>query len=130
EQIVLGVFLSLEAITLVAWAVQKSYPFLATFCRTPVALRLFWRVRPSTYREGFSYLPNGCCCSLRRKHFKYSGDQDFSHLPHGHGIWQDDSYHGEVYEGSWFRGQPVAPFISRCFGSGAISYGLKVGYGT
>ena len=52
----------------------------------------------------------------------------------------------QVYEGSWFRGQPVAPFVSRtgnrsagslvlvssfrCFGSGAISCGLKVGYGT
>ncbi|CAE7891795.1 unnamed protein product, partial [Symbiodinium microadriaticum] len=130
EQIVLGVFLSLEAVTVAVWTVQKTYPFLATFCRTPLALRFFWRVRPSTYREGYSYLPNGCCCSLRRKHFKYHGDQDFSQLPHGHGIWQDDSYHGEVYEGSWFRGQPVAPFVSRCFGSGAISCGLKVGYGT
>ena len=108
------------------WTVQKTYPFLAlwqqlfssfarsqfwapkaTFCRTPMALRFFWRVRPSTYRhglrrnsgsgglrprlvsllclkakvafsdarEGYSYLPNGCCCSLRRKHFQYHGDQ-------------------------------------------------------
>ncbi|CAE7343624.1 unnamed protein product [Symbiodinium natans] len=132
EQIVLAVFLSLEAVTLAVWAVQKTYPYLATFCRTPLALRFFWRVRTSTCRgEGwFSYLPNGCCCSLRRKHFKYSGDQDYSQLPHGHGTWQDDSYHGEVYEGCWSRGRPFAPFISRCFGTGAISCGVKVGYGT
>jgi len=45
-------------------------------------------------------------------------------------VWRDDSYHGEVLDGEWDRGIPVAPFVSRVFGSGAITMGLRVGYGT
>ncbi|CAJ1437053.1 unnamed protein product [Effrenium voratum] len=130
EEIVLSVFLTLEAITLVIWFwMQKIYPWLAMHCHNTLALRFFWRVRPSRRREGYSYLPNGCC-SVRRRHFKYTGDEDLHRQPHGKGLWQGDAYHGEIYDGFWQHGRPAVPFVSRCFGSGSISYGIKIGYGT
>ncbi|CAE7947275.1 unnamed protein product [Symbiodinium sp. KB8] len=131
-----------EAVTVAVWTVQKTYPFLALWQQLDF-LTLHSSNLPDAPAQGnlLSY-PTGTAIFLAGATFNV---QDFSQLPHGHGIWQDDSYHGEVYEGSWFRGQPVAPFVSRfliwvtkmvrhpykrCFGSGAISCGLKVGYGT
>ncbi|CAL1170806.1 unnamed protein product [Cladocopium goreaui] len=130
EKVVLSVFLSLEAITLLAWIwIYKVYPFLVKYCHQKFALRCFWRIRPADTGEGYSYLPYGWT-SLSRREFRYRGDKDENGRPHGFGEWQDNSYHGEVLNGTWQHGQPVVPFVSRCFGSGAISRGLKTGYGT
>ena len=130
EQIVLAVFLSLEAVTLVAWIwIFKVYPFLVAYCHKKFALQCFWRIRPAITGQGYSYLPHGWW-SLTRRQFRYRGDKDLQGRPNGFGEWQDNSYHGEVFNGTWHHGEPVVPFVSRCFGSGAISRGLKIGYGT
>jgi len=131
-QAVFVLFCCLELTTLLLWfLVVKIYPVLAGQCRSHAALRLFWRVRSASARPGwYSYRPNGVCCSPKRRHFQYQGERDESGRPHGHGVWRDNSYHGEVLDGEWRDGVPVPPFMSRVFGSGAITMGLRVGYGT
>lgn len=112
EQMVLEVFLSLEALTLIAWLwVYKVYPWLVTYCHTTMALRCFWRLRSAG--DTYSYLPQGLFLSCSRREFRYKGHKDTSGRPHGAGEWQDNSYHGEVFKGTWQRGLPVVPFVSR-----------------
>eukprot|EP00928_Gymnodinium_smaydae_P031911 TRINITY_DN23266_c0_g2_i1.p1 TRINITY_DN23266_c0_g2~~TRINITY_DN23266_c0_g2_i1.p1 ORF type:complete len:637 (+),score=26.93 TRINITY_DN23266_c0_g2_i1:65-1975(+) len=131
EMIVFTVFVTLEILTLLCWLlVQRAYPFLTQLCPANFLVRWFWRIRPSVRRLGYSYYPNGMFCNLHRRHFNYHGGTDDDGRPHGPGVWQDDSYHGEVFDGHWQHGLPVAPFVSRTFGSGAISYGWQIGYGT
>mmetsp|Transcript_26202 Transcript_26202/g.82408 ORF Transcript_26202/g.82408 Transcript_26202/m.82408 type:complete len:667 (-) Transcript_26202:133-2133(-) len=130
---VFTLFLCLECTTFLLWLlVVKLYPVVAQRCRSRIALRLFWRVQPCVpSRPGwYSYRPNGACCSPKRCHFHYDGERDAYGRPHGHGVWRDDSHHGEVLDGEWQSGLPVAPFVSRVFGSGAITMGLRIGYGT
>ncbi|CAK9081114.1 unnamed protein product [Durusdinium trenchii] len=128
EQVVLAVFLSLEAVTLLVWFwAVKVYPYLVTYCHKKLALRCFWRIR--SLGESYSYLPHGWW-SLSRREFRYRGQKDLQGRPDGFGEWQDSSYHGEVFNGTWVHGLPAVPFVARCFGSGAISRGLKIGYGT
>ena len=55
---------------------------------------------------------------------KYRGEVNETGLPHGTGSWSDDSYYGEVITGQWSNGNPVAPFLSRQYGTGgAFSIG-------
>jgi len=131
EWAVFSAFISLEVLTFLTWLlISVVYPCVAGKCQSWLALRFFWRMRPSRTRRGAtSYLPNGACCTLRRQHFQYEG-QLKNGKPHGHGIWRDDSFHGEVLEAHWHDGLPIAPFMSRSFGSGAVSMGLCIGYGT
>jgi len=126
---IFSVFVALETATLVIWLLlRKLYPWFAE-CLYMRSM-WFWRIRASSTMDGWSsYVPNGPCCS-RRCHFTYMGDQTAEGTPHGHGVWCDDSYHGEVLEGEWRNGIPVAPFVSRVSGSGAISIAQRVGYGT
>lgn len=54
-------------------------------------------------------------CS-RRYVCRYVGEVNDDGLPHGRGVWSDDSYNGEVLTGTWENGKPVAPFNSRQYG--------------
>ena len=38
--------------------------------------------------------------------------------PHGLGRWFDDANEGEIFVGAWNNGKPVAPSVSRIFGTG------------
>lgn len=50
-------------------------------------------------------------------------------MPHGRGIWSDDSYNGEVLSGNWDNGHPVAPFSSRQYGGKGSTYSaVQVAY--
>lgn len=132
QQIVFFTFASLEVSTLFLWVcVCKIYPVLAYLCLDyKCALSFFWRVRPSRGRPGWmSYTPNGRCCS-RRHLYRYTGETDVDGHPSGLGIWYSDHYDGEVVKGAWRDGVLVAPFVSRTFGTGAMSKGLCIGYAT
>ena len=54
-------------------------------------------------------------CS-RRYVCRYVGEVNEEGLPHGRGVWSDDSYNGEVLTGMWKDGKPVPPFDSRQYG--------------
>jgi len=48
---------------------------------------------------------------------RYTGELDpETGLPHGRGVWSDNSYYGEVLTGLWNQGKPMAPFRSRQYG--------------
>ena len=60
---------------------------------------------------------------------KYEGDIDeTTGLPHGSGRWFDDSYMGEIISGQWHDGKPVAPFVSRMYGTGDSFEAVRIGF--
>ena len=61
---------------------------------------------------------------------KYEGDiaHDTTGLPHGLGRWFDDQFDGEVMTGYWKEGVPIAPFLSRHYGSGDTFKAVRVAY--
>jgi len=74
---------------------------------------------------------------FRRRHTcKYQGDfaaadQNSSlmhYLPSGFGNWMDDSHNGEVLAGAWKDGKPVAPFVSRRYGTGDAFRAVNIAY--
>jgi len=128
NNIVLIVYIVLQSLTFTLWVViSKCYPRLLKFVKGSVLLRIFWRVRASTKAGWMSYRPNGPCC--RRREFQYIGDLRDGQ-PHGHGVWCNNHNHGEVVKGMWRDGKLVAPFFSRTYGTGSMSKGLIIGYGT
>ena len=67
-------------------------------------------------------------CS-RRYVCRYVGDVNEEGLPHGRGVWSDDSYNGEVLTGMWKDGKPVAPFDSRQYGGKGNTFaGVQLAY--
>ena len=60
---------------------------------------------------------------------QYEGDVDESTgLPHGSGRWIDDSHGGEILTGAWHQGKPVAPFLSRRYGTGDAFRAVPICY--
>ncbi|GKY91490.1 hypothetical protein MPSEU_000121200 [Mayamaea pseudoterrestris] len=57
----------------------------------------------------------------------YQGEFDAG-TPHGAGRWMDDSHGGEVLSGTWLNGNPVAPFLSRRYGTGDAFRAVPVAY--
>lgn len=67
-------------------------------------------------------------CS-RRYVCRYVGEVNEEGLPHGRGVWSDDSYNGEVLTGMWKDGKPVAPFDSRQYGGKGNTFaGVQLAY--
>ena len=64
----------------------------------------------------------------RRYTCKYEGSFNDDGLPHGPGKWIDDSYGGEILTGKWENGVPVAPFISRQYGTGDAFRCVPIAY--
>ena len=65
-----------------------------------------------------TYLPNFFACMGSRHTCKYDGTTNDKGQPHGLGRWFDDANEGEILVGAWDNGKPVAPFVSRIFGTG------------
>ena len=57
-----------------------------------------------------------------------SSDSDGVGVPHGAGKWLDDEYDGEILSGQWRDGAPVAPFLSRRYGTGDTFSAVRVAY--
>jgi esterase/lipase superfamily enzyme len=120
---VLYLLIFLEAITVLAWVgTYKVYPKLVTsnwFRQTHA--RRFWRI--NLLDDGMTLEYDGWLGRCRKRYAcRYVGDTNDAGLPHGRGIWSDDSYNGEVLTGSWENGQPVAPFSSRQYGGKGSTY--------
>lgn len=65
-----------------------------------------------------TYLHNFFACMGSRHTCKYDGTTNDKGQPHGLGRWFDDANEGEILVGAWDNGQPVAPFVSRIYGTG------------
>lgn len=65
-----------------------------------------------------TYLPNFFACMGSRHTCKYDGTTNDKGQPHGLGRWFDDANEGDILVGAWDNGKPVAPFVSRIFGTG------------
>ena len=66
-------------------------------------------------------IPPQLLCSYGIRHTcKYDGTTNDKGRPHPHGLgrWFDDANEGEIFVGAWDNGKPVAPFVSRIFGTG------------
>eukprot|EP00956_Cyclotella_meneghiniana_P038534 scaffold155675_cov77-Cyclotella_meneghiniana.AAC.2 len=113
----------LEVMTVLTWVgVYKVYPKYVTsnWFRQRHARR-FWRIK--LLDDGNTIEYDGMMGRCGR-HFacRYVGDTNATGLPHGRGIWSDDSYNGEVLTGTWVNGIPVAPFSSRQYGGKGSTY--------
>ena len=120
---VLYVLIVVEIFTVLAWVVTYYvYPKLVTsnwFRQTHA--RRFWRI--DLLNDGITMEYDGWMgrCGSRYS-CRYIGDTNDAGLPHGRGIWSDDSYNGEVLSGNWLNGHPVAPFSSRQYGGKGSTY--------
>lgn len=150
RQWILWVFLSLELLTLMTFlAVEFVYVSLLgsdLFFHSIKAER-YWSLRlvaPFTLTYAGSYGRFG-----KRYTCKYTG-QTRNGLPNGVGRWIDDryangtsrqhyfcfdtriltynSYYGEVITGWWENGLPVAPFVSRQYGTGSTVRALRIAF--
>lgn len=79
----------------------------------------FWSINViSDWTMTYRYSNSWYSCVDSRHTCKFVGDLDSNGLPHGIGEWLDDSYDGEVLTGKFVSGKPVAPFLSRQYGTG------------
>ena len=76
----------------------------------------FWRVKLLANGITMEYDGIWGIFSRRRYECRYVGEVNEKGLPHGRGVWSDDSYNGEVLTGMWEDGHPTAPFSSRQYG--------------
>eukprot|EP00591_Stephanopyxis_turris_P016149 CAMPEP_0195540258 /NCGR_PEP_ID=MMETSP0794_2-20130614/50480_1 /TAXON_ID=515487 /ORGANISM="Stephanopyxis turris, Strain CCMP 815" /LENGTH=595 /DNA_ID=CAMNT_0040674323 /DNA_START=499 /DNA_END=2282 /DNA_ORIENTATION=- len=106
------------------------YPiFISTaLFRTRVGAGWFWGLNASlpyftiTYYGQFGFLG-------QRKTCQYEGNRNpRTSLPNGRGLWRDDAYNGEILNGNWRDGKPVAPFLSRQYGTGDTFAGVAIAY--
>lgn len=120
---VLYVLIALEVLTALIWVwTYKLYPKLVTsnWFRQKHA-RTFWRLKLLDDGKTLEY--DGWLGICGRRYFcRYVGEINDAGLPHGRGIWSDDSYSGEVLTGLWKDGHPVAPFSSRQYGGKGSTY--------
>ena len=100
--------------------IKNDFIVDAFFYRFKIIQNRFTENEDGSFEGSFliSYKPYGALCW--RRTFAYSGGLDAKGLPHGHGRWTDDSFHGESISGVWMNGKPVGPFVSRENGSGGI----------
>jgi len=83
-----------------------------------------WKVK---VLSGWTMTYNSGICR-KRYTCKYEGKFNAEGLPHGPGKWIDDSYGGEILTGKWENGKPVAPFVSRQYGTGDAFRGVTIAY--
>ena len=87
-----------------------------------------------TYNPNFVvlFLPWGSVISrmfrLSKRTFGYSGETDAAGRPHGEGVWNDSSYHGEILSGSWRHGIPIAPFRAIDYTTAYTFQAVRVAY--
>lgn len=118
-------FVIAEIFTFLTFIVTNYvYPKLVTsrwFRETYGATR-FWRIRmidesATAQRSFFAMEYDGMWGKLSKRYqCRYVGEVNDDGLPHGQGVWSDDSYNGEVLTGTWDNGRPVAPYSSRQYG--------------
>eukprot|EP00931_Biecheleriopsis_adriatica_P050078 TRINITY_DN28988_c0_g1_i1.p1 TRINITY_DN28988_c0_g1~~TRINITY_DN28988_c0_g1_i1.p1 ORF type:complete len:715 (+),score=98.84 TRINITY_DN28988_c0_g1_i1:128-2146(+) len=77
----------------------------------------------------FSYRPWGWF-SWQTCEFHYEGEKDEEGKPHGTGMWQDSSFHGECLSGHWVHGEPRGSWRSREYGTGAQFAQIPIAYVT
>jgi len=112
-------FIAAEVLTLVVFVcVNYIYPRFVTsswFQKNGFA-RKWWRIR--LLHDGVTMEYDGLWGRFSRKRYecRYIGEVNEDGLPHGKGVWSDDSYNGEILTGTWNNGHPVAPFSSRQYG--------------
>lgn len=84
----------------------------------------YWKLKvisgwTMTYKAGFWRKRYTC---------KYEGEFNDEGLPEGSGKWIDDTYGGEILTGKWKNGLPMAPFISRQYGTGDAFRAVPIAY--
>ncbi len=123
---ILAAFITAEVVTfLVTIGVHWLYPKIicSEWFRERIGAR-FWKVQvvtdwTMTYNSGYR----------RRRHTcRYQGEFNEQGLPHGMGKWTDDAYGGEILTGKWKDGVPVAPFVSRQYGTGDAFRCVPIAY--
>jgi len=108
----------LEVVTLLAYVlIYYAYPKLvaSTWFRTSYGARRYFRL---ALLDDWTLEYDGRWGRCSRRYMcRYVGEvHGETGLPHGRGVWSDDSYNGEVLTGRWDNGKPVAPFDSRQYG--------------
>ena len=120
-----------EIMTVVVFVcVNYAYPRLVTsnWFRHKYA-RWFWNIK--LLDDGLTMEYDGIWgrFSRRRYECRYVGELNEKGLPHGRGVWADDSYNGEVLTGMWDEGHPIAPFHSRQYGGKGNTFSaVKIAY--
>ena len=123
---ILIAFIVAEVVTfLVTIGVHWLYPKIicSDWFRNHVGVK-FWKVQivadwTMTYNSGYR---------RRRYTCRYQGEFNEQGLPHGNGKWTDDDYGGEILTGTWKDGMPVAPFVSRQYGTGDAFRCVPIAY--
>ncbi|EJK68914.1 hypothetical protein THAOC_09878 [Thalassiosira oceanica] len=127
-----------EVLTIVTFiVVNYIYPKFVTSHWFAVSLspRRYWNLAVTSYSKNehkttFEIEYDGKWgCLARRHHCRYSGQVNGAGLPHGQGVWSDDSYSGEILSGFWEDGKPSSPFKSRQYGGkGNTFVGVRLVY--
>jgi hypothetical protein len=130
-------FLSAEWI-LVFFVIAEVWTFLITISvhyLYPAFIRSYWfRDHLGATRYWDIQLISGWNMTYSGKYgfarytCKYEGEFDELGLPSGSGRWSDDSHGGEILTGKWKDGKPVAPFLSRQYGTGDAFRATPVAY--
>ena len=87
--------------------------------------RWFWSMKLKSDYE-MTYKSKPLLPFSRRQICSYQGQTDSKGLPHGQGTWYDFSYNGEILEGTWCHGEPIAPFTSREYGTGSVTEAIPI----
>ena len=131
-------FIVAEVLTIVTFiVVNYIYPKFVTSHWFAVSLspRRYWNLTVTEYSKSehkatleIEY-DGKWGCLARRHHCRYSGKVNDAGLPHGQGVWSDDSYSGEILSGFWEDGKPSSPFKSRQYGGkGNTFVGVRLVY--
>jgi esterase/lipase superfamily enzyme len=107
---------------------RYAIPFFLYRLCPQCSLKYWFRVRKSSAQPQarYSYLPGGLLSW--RTEFGYEGQTDEQGRPHGHGMWYDNSFHGECLRGRWIHGQPSGAFASCEYGTLAQFSQAPIGY--
>ena len=124
---ILALFIVAEVLTFfITISVHYLYPAVirSDWFRDHVGAAWYWRIRvisgwTMTYSGKYGFARHTC---------KYEGETDDNGLPSGSGRWLDDSYGGEILTGMWKDGKPIAPFLSRQYGTGDAFRAIPIVY--
>lgn len=118
-----------DVLTIAVFLVKTYfYPFFidTKYFRETLGAGKFWGIRvvsdwAMTYEGSITKCKKRYAC-------KYEGELNENGLPHGTGQWIDDSYWGELLSGVWENGKPVAPYVSRQYGTGDTFCAVPIAY--
>ncbi|TMW62037.1 hypothetical protein Poli38472_009530 [Pythium oligandrum] len=89
----------------------------------------WWTVKRSDrHANTLTYRSRALFFSRKRHTATYTGGLDEDGRPHGYGMWNDTSFHGERLTGQWEHGLPIGPYRSFEHGSGYCFVKVRVGY--